>query len=51
MRGVGEPYYELELGLGTDPVGTIMAGPNPAKRMEFELYSKLHDLADGGMAV
>ncbi|KAK9235306.1 HNH endonuclease-domain-containing protein [Lipomyces kononenkoae] len=41
MRGAGEPVFEFDFPPGTDMVGEIRSGPEPAKRMEAELFSRL----------
>ncbi|KAK9242596.1 hypothetical protein V1506DRAFT_568936 [Lipomyces tetrasporus] len=42
MRGAGEPSFETDFPPGTDMVGEIRSGPDAAKRMEAELFSRLH---------
>ncbi|KAK9240711.1 hypothetical protein V1525DRAFT_453819 [Lipomyces kononenkoae] len=41
MRGAGEPVFEFDFPPGTDMVGEIRSGPEPAKSMEAELFSRL----------
>jgi len=41
MRGAGEPDFEHDFPPGSDMVGEILCGPMAAKRMEFELFSRL----------
>lgn len=41
MRGAGEPVFEHDLPPGSDIVGSILLGPEPAERMEFELFTRL----------
>ena len=41
MRGAGEPAFETDFPPGSDMIGEILAGPKPAERMEFELFSRL----------
>ncbi|KAK9361218.1 hypothetical protein V1504DRAFT_452379 [Lipomyces starkeyi] len=43
MRGVGEPSFEIDFPPGSDMVGEILSGPQPAKRMEAELFSRLNE--------
>ncbi|KAJ8101643.1 hypothetical protein POJ06DRAFT_194449 [Lipomyces tetrasporus] len=42
MRGAGEPTLETDFPPGTDMMGEILNGPKAAKRMEAELFSRLH---------
>ncbi|KAI9931723.1 hypothetical protein MW887_010302 [Aspergillus wentii] len=42
MRGAGEPAFEHDFPLGTDMMGEIREGPQPAERMETELFSRLY---------
>ncbi|KAK9319413.1 hypothetical protein V1517DRAFT_266338, partial [Lipomyces orientalis] len=37
MRGVGEPIFDEDIPPGSD---TILSGPAPAERMEFELSGR-----------
>jgi len=41
MKGAGEPVYEHDFPSGSDIVGSILKGPKAARRMEFELFSRL----------
>ncbi|KAH8647056.1 HNH endonuclease-domain-containing protein [Tricladium varicosporioides] len=41
MKGAGEPVFEHDFPPGSDIVGSILEGPKAAKRMEFELFSRL----------
>ncbi|KAK9242795.1 hypothetical protein V1506DRAFT_464133, partial [Lipomyces tetrasporus] len=41
MKGVGEPNFETNFPPGTDMMGEILGGPDAAKRMEAELFSRL----------
>jgi hypothetical protein len=41
MKGAGEPVFEHDFPPGSDIVGNILEGPQAAKRMEFELFSRL----------
>ncbi|KAK9312241.1 hypothetical protein V1522DRAFT_436298 [Lipomyces starkeyi] len=45
MRGDGEPIFEFDFPPGSDMVGEIMSGPETAKRMEAELFSRLNGLS------
>ncbi|KAK9482525.1 hypothetical protein V1527DRAFT_522000 [Lipomyces starkeyi] len=45
MRGDGEPIFEFDFPPGSDMVGEIMSGPEPPKRMEAELFSRLNGLS------
>ncbi|KAK9489836.1 HNH endonuclease-domain-containing protein [Lipomyces doorenjongii] len=45
MRGDGEPIFEFDFPPGSDMVGEIMSGPDAAKRMEAELFSRLNGLS------
>ncbi|KAK9372034.1 uncharacterized protein V1513DRAFT_481556 [Lipomyces chichibuensis] len=42
MRGTGEPIFETDFPPGSDMVGEIISGPEAAKRMEAELFSRLN---------
>ncbi|KAK9239235.1 hypothetical protein V1525DRAFT_339906, partial [Lipomyces kononenkoae] len=42
MRGAGEPSFETDFPPGTDMMGEILSGPDAAKRLEAELFSRLH---------
>ncbi|KAE8130998.1 HNH endonuclease-domain-containing protein [Aspergillus pseudotamarii] len=44
MRGAGEPTFEFDFPPGTDMMGEIRNGPQPAERMEAELFGRLHGL-------
>ncbi len=46
MRGAGEPIFEHDFPSGSDMVGEILDGPMAAKRMEFELFSRLAAVQD-----
>jgi len=41
MKGAGEPIFEHDFPPGSDIVGSILEGPKAARRMEFELFSRL----------
>ncbi|KAE8447801.1 hypothetical protein EG329_010195 [Mollisiaceae sp. DMI_Dod_QoI] len=41
MKGAGEPVFEHDFPPGSDIVGSILEGPKAAKRMEFELFSRM----------
>jgi hypothetical protein len=41
MKGAGEPIFEHDFPPGTDMVKEILEGPDPAQRMELELFSRL----------
>ncbi len=41
IKGAGEPVFEHDFPPGSDIVGDILKGPKAAKRMEFELFSRL----------
>ncbi|KAE8453667.1 hypothetical protein EG329_009178 [Mollisiaceae sp. DMI_Dod_QoI] len=41
MKGAGEPVFEHDFPPGSDIVGGILKGPKAAKRMEFELFSRM----------
>ncbi|KAK9428536.1 HNH endonuclease-domain-containing protein [Lipomyces doorenjongii] len=45
MRGAGEPVLEFDFPPGTDMVGEIRSGPEAAKRMEAELFSRLDGIS------
>ncbi|KAK9431796.1 HNH endonuclease-domain-containing protein [Lipomyces doorenjongii] len=45
MRGDGEPIFEFDFPPGSDMVGEIMGGPEAAKRMEAEIFSRLNGLS------
>ncbi|KAK9358503.1 HNH endonuclease-domain-containing protein [Lipomyces starkeyi] len=45
MRGDGEPIFEFDFPPGSNMVGEIMSGPEAAKRMEAELFSRLNGLS------
>ncbi|KAK9327123.1 HNH endonuclease-domain-containing protein [Lipomyces starkeyi] len=45
MRSAGEPVLEFDFPPGTDMVGEILSGPEAAKRMEAELFSRLHQIS------
>ncbi|KAJ5921812.1 hypothetical protein N7516_009515 [Penicillium verrucosum] len=40
MKGAGEPIFEHDFPPGTDMVKDILQGPDPAQRMELELFSR-----------
>ncbi|KAJ5908341.1 hypothetical protein N7495_001023 [Penicillium taxi] len=44
MKGVAESGWESDFPPGSDMVGEILAGPQPAERMEAELFARLHHL-------
>lgn len=41
MKGAGAPTFEYDLPPGSDIVGDILKGPKTAKRMKFEVFSRL----------
>jgi hypothetical protein len=41
VRGTGEPVLEHDFPPGSDMVGSILKGPKPAERMEFELFNRM----------
>ncbi|KAE8445133.1 hypothetical protein EG329_013735 [Mollisiaceae sp. DMI_Dod_QoI] len=41
MKGAGEPIFEHDFPPGSDVMGSILKGPKAAKRMEFEMFSRL----------
>ncbi|KAK9322970.1 hypothetical protein V1517DRAFT_259197, partial [Lipomyces orientalis] len=43
MRGTGEPFFEMDFPDGSDMVSEILSGPEPAKRMEAELFLRLNE--------
>ncbi|KAK9235709.1 HNH endonuclease-domain-containing protein [Lipomyces kononenkoae] len=45
MKGTGEPNFETDFPPGTDMMGEILGGPDPTKRMEAELFSRLNGMA------
>ncbi|KAK9375624.1 uncharacterized protein V1513DRAFT_463755 [Lipomyces chichibuensis] len=45
MRGDGEPSFEMDFTPGTDMMGDILGGPEAAKRMEAELFSRLNGVS------
>lgn len=42
MRGAGEAIFYFDFPPGSDMVGRIMTGPQPAAQMEAELFTRLH---------
>ncbi|KAK9485373.1 HNH endonuclease-domain-containing protein [Lipomyces starkeyi] len=52
LRGAGEPSFETDFPPGSDMVGEILSGPQAAKRMEAELFSRLNGvpLAQGSLS-
>ncbi|OGM49238.1 hypothetical protein ABOM_004136 [Aspergillus bombycis] len=42
MRGAGEPSFEYDFPPGTDMMAEIRDGPQPAQRMEAELFGRLY---------
>ncbi|KAK9357635.1 hypothetical protein V1504DRAFT_398437, partial [Lipomyces starkeyi] len=44
MRRAGEPLFEMDFPPGTDMMGKILSGPEPDKRMEAELFSRLNSV-------
>jgi hypothetical protein len=42
MRGAGEASFEFDFPPGTDMMGEIQEGPQPAQRMEAELFTRLY---------
>ncbi|KAJ9266269.1 hypothetical protein DTO195F2_1384 [Paecilomyces variotii] len=42
MRGAGGPIFEFDFPPGTDMMGEIRRGPQPAERMEAELFNRLY---------
>ncbi|KAL2002857.1 hypothetical protein VTN02DRAFT_5694 [Thermoascus thermophilus] len=47
MRGAGEPVLEFDFPPGTDMMGEICRGPQPAERMEAELFNRLYSWHEG----
>ncbi|KAK9238691.1 hypothetical protein V1525DRAFT_341026 [Lipomyces kononenkoae] len=47
MREAGEPSFEMDFPLGSDMIGEIFSGPEAAKRMEAELFSRLSGVSLG----
>ena len=47
MRGTGEPVFEFDFPPGTDMMGEIRLGPQPAERMETELFNRLYGWHEG----
>ncbi|KAK9326103.1 HNH endonuclease-domain-containing protein, partial [Lipomyces orientalis] len=45
MRGAGEPSFEMDFPPGSDMMGDILSGPQAAKRMEAELFSRLNGVS------
>ncbi|KAK9326711.1 hypothetical protein V1520DRAFT_284739, partial [Lipomyces starkeyi] len=45
MRGAGEQSFEIDFPPGTDMMGEILSRPEPAKRMEAELFSRLNGVS------
>ncbi|KAJ8100167.1 HNH endonuclease-domain-containing protein [Lipomyces tetrasporus] len=45
MRAAGESVLEFDFPPGTDMVGEILSGPDAAKRMEAELFSRLDQIS------
>ncbi|KAK9489826.1 HNH endonuclease-domain-containing protein [Lipomyces doorenjongii] len=45
MRGAGEASFEMDFPPGTDMMGEIFNGPEPAKRMKAELFSRLNGVS------
>ncbi|KAH8650824.1 HNH endonuclease-domain-containing protein [Tricladium varicosporioides] len=41
IKGAGEPIFEHDFPPGSDIMGSILQGPKAARRMEFELFSRL----------
>ena len=41
MKGAGEPIFEHDFPPSSDIVGTILKGPNAARRMQSELFCRL----------
>lgn len=48
MKGAGEPIFEHDFPPGTDMVKEILQGPDPAQRMELELFSRLQGIPQEG---
>ncbi|KAJ5908953.1 hypothetical protein N7495_001635 [Penicillium taxi] len=46
MKAAAEPSWESDFPPGSDMIGEILAGPQPAERMEAELFYRLHRLID-----
>jgi len=42
IRGAGETSFEFDFPPGTDMMGEIQEGPQPAQRMEAELFTRLY---------
>ncbi|KAJ8100051.1 HNH endonuclease-domain-containing protein [Lipomyces tetrasporus] len=45
MRGAGELSFEMDFPPGSDMMGEILSGPQAAKRMEAELFSRLNGVS------
>lgn len=41
MKGAGEGFFEMDFPPGSDMTGQTMSCPRAAKRMEFELFTRL----------
>jgi hypothetical protein len=41
MKGAGEPIFEHDFPPNSDTMGSILAGPKAAKKMKFELFSRM----------
>ena len=41
MKGAGEPVFEHDFPPGSNIASSILKGPKAARRMEFELFSRL----------
>ncbi|KAK9238089.1 HNH endonuclease-domain-containing protein [Lipomyces kononenkoae] len=48
MRGAGEPSFEMDFPPGSDMMWEIRSGPEPGKRMEAELFSRLNGVRVDG---
>jgi hypothetical protein len=41
MKVAGGPIFEHDFPPGSDMIGSILKGPEAAKRMEFELFNRM----------
>ncbi|KAJ5899924.1 hypothetical protein N7495_004668 [Penicillium taxi] len=48
LKGTAEPIWEFDFPDGTDMIGEILAGPEPAERMEAELLAYLYEYVSDG---
>lgn len=44
MKGAGERVFEFDFPPGTDMMQDIREGPDPAERMELELFSRFQGI-------